>query len=253
MKEFGAFYTVYKDPFATFKCLESFRSFYPHNTIVLVSDNGFNYTQMALHFNCIYIHCDENLWLKYEDTTDISKGINGKQLIWINKLFKRLHYAFSLVNEDYLMWLEDDIVINNFVNDNLSCDINGYNPHSYWFSLLTKLNINYPNIDIYKQYTWSGGGGSIFHKNNILKYMQNTNIINDVANNWYEYNCPFNIVCDFLLSLITHLNNGTVGPLNNHFDCTYLNTNIDIQHQYKVYYNQKMPNHLKYLYSEDYP
>ena len=250
MKEFGAYYQVYKNPYATYKCLESFRKLYPNSTIVLACDNGYNYSKMAEHFNCIYIHNNENLWLIYEDGGDIKKGKNGEHVQWLNKLLGRLSYGFAQVKEDYFIWLEDDVSVNNIVNDDLNCDINGYNPNSYWHSMLVKLNQKYPIIDINKYYTWSGGGGSIFNKNKILKYLENTEIINDVAFNWYDYNLTRNIVCDFFLSLITHLNGGTVGPLNNHYDCYYYNPNIDIQHQFKIYYNIEMPAELKYLYLE---
>ena len=54
----GAYLQCYKNPYATFKCLESFRTHYPHGTIVLLSDNGYDYTNMARHFDCIYIHAE---------------------------------------------------------------------------------------------------------------------------------------------------------------------------------------------------
>ena len=246
---FGAYYHVYKNPLSTYKCLESFRKFYPLNTIILVSDNGYDYTEMAKYFNCTYIHCNEKLWLIY-DEEDLKIGINGKQLVWVNKLLERLSNGFKLVKEDYFIWLEDDIVINKPVNDPLYCDINGYNPNSYcWPFVLQKLNNNYPIIDVNKKYTWSGGGGSIFNKKNILKYMENKDIIIDIVNNWLAYDLPTNIVCDFLLSTITHLNNGTVGPCNEIADgdrnniCSWL----AVQHQYKRYYGLELPDDLKYL------
>jgi hypothetical protein len=43
------------------------------------------------------------------------------------------------------------------------------------------------------------------------------------------------------------LNQGTVGPYDGHADCHYLNENIPVQHQYKVYYNVNMPNNLMNL------
>lgn len=246
MNNFGAYMQVYKNPYATFKCLESFRTFYPYNTIILVSDNGFDYTNMAYHFNCIYIHSNDNLWYWYihEKTT------NYQQLQWIHLLLHRLTNCFSLIKEDYIIWLEDDVSINNLIYDDLLYDINGFNPNAFSKHTIIKLNQIYHYLNINTQYTWSGHGGSIFNKNNMIKYMQNFNIINDIGINWYNYVINSHIACDMLLSLITHLNNGTVGPLNNHLDCNYLNTNIDIQHQYKVFYNIEMPEHLKYLYSE---
>ena len=35
----GAYFQCYKNPYATYKCLESFRKYYPHNTVVLLSNN----------------------------------------------------------------------------------------------------------------------------------------------------------------------------------------------------------------------
>ena len=35
----GAYYQVYKQPFATYKTLEAFRKVYPNAPILLVSDN----------------------------------------------------------------------------------------------------------------------------------------------------------------------------------------------------------------------
>ena len=60
-QEFGAYLQCHKNPYATYKCLESFRKFYPDNTVVLLSDNGYDYTEMAKYFRCIYIHSDENI------------------------------------------------------------------------------------------------------------------------------------------------------------------------------------------------
>jgi hypothetical protein len=247
--EFGAFYLVHKNPFATYKCLESFRTFYKNNSIILISDNGYDYTEMAKYFNCTYIHCDENLWLIYEDVEDISRGVDGKQLIWVNKLLNRFIKGFSLIKEDYFIWLEDDIVINKKINDPLLCDINGFNPNSYWPDMINKLKTKYSFMDINKHYTWSGGGGSIFNKNNILRYIQKIDIITDVVNNWRNYNLTSNIVCDFLLSLLTHLNNGTIGPCNEIADghSNEISYNLAVQHQYKKYYGIEIPDELSYL------
>jgi hypothetical protein len=55
----GAMLQCYKNPYATYKCIESFRQHYPDSTIVIISDNGYDYTKLAEHFNCIYT--DEHL------------------------------------------------------------------------------------------------------------------------------------------------------------------------------------------------
>ncbi len=249
MKKFGAYYQVYKSPYATYKCLESFRKLYPTNTIVMVSDNGYDYTEMAKHFNCIYIHSEESLPLLYKIINNVKEGCNDNIQNWIFNLLQRLSNSFAHIKEEYVIWLEDDVSINNIINDELIYDINGFNPNEFKYDMIEKISKNYPNINIDKRYTWSGHGGSIFNKNNILRYIQDIDMINDIGNNWFEYNLSDCLACDFILSLITHLNGGTVGPLNNHLDCYYLDTKIDIQHQYKVYYNIEMPTELKYLFN----
>jgi hypothetical protein len=66
MGEIGAYFQCYKQPYATYKVLESYRKYYPTETIVLLSDNGYNYEKMAKHFNCIYIHDTINTHLIYK-------------------------------------------------------------------------------------------------------------------------------------------------------------------------------------------
>jgi hypothetical protein len=57
----GAFLQCYKNPLATYHSFFSFKKYYPQGTIVLLSDNGYDYTEMVKHFTCIYIHETENI------------------------------------------------------------------------------------------------------------------------------------------------------------------------------------------------
>ena len=77
----GAYLQCYKNPYATYKCLESFRKFYPTSTVVLLSDNGYDYSKMAEYFNCIYIHSDENLVLIYDNLGTEGALVNSKKLV----------------------------------------------------------------------------------------------------------------------------------------------------------------------------
>ena len=79
--KFGAYFQCYKNPYATYKCLESFRKFYPESTIVLLSDNGYNYSEMAKKFNCIYIHEMTNLPFIHNNLQDESYIICSNKLL----------------------------------------------------------------------------------------------------------------------------------------------------------------------------
>lgn len=122
-KSLGAYFQCYKNPFATYKCIKSFRKFYPNNTIVLLSDNGYNYSEMAKYFNCIYIHEYDNAKFIHDNMEDGSHIINS------NKLIERIKKVFNLIQEDYVMWLEDDVVINNIITDDFHYDLNGFCPN----------------------------------------------------------------------------------------------------------------------------
>ena len=234
---FGAYLQCYKNPYATYKCLESFRHFYPDTTIVLLSDNGYNYSEMAKHFNCIYIH-------EYENATFIHEICEDKHIINFNKLIERIIKVFQLIKEEYIMWLEDDVSINHMIQDTFKYDLNGFSPNKFLDFQIEELQTNYTlNDTIYKR---TGHGGSVFHKN-FLNYLQNNDIINDVLTNWTKYKLSSNICQDELFSLIIILNKGTIGSYAGHYDCSFKNNNIIIQHQYKVYYKQPMPEKIKHL------
>jgi len=240
-QDFGAFFQCYKSPMATYQCLNSFRRHYPNSTIVLVSDNGYNYTKMAEYFKCIYIHCNENAHL-------ITK-IEGDYIKKVHALLKRIKNAFLLINEEYVMWLEDDVSINDKITDTFRYDINGFCPNEY--GIVDALKKTYPFLKKECIYRWSGHGGSIFHKGNLLSCLDNTPILDNVLINWKEYELASNISQDYLLSLLMILNQFTIGPYEGHADGTHgLNHYIKIQHQYKELYNTPLPPELVHLVDE---
>jgi len=240
-QEFGAYLQCYKNPFATFVCLTSFRNFYPSSTIVLLSDNGYDYTEMAKYFQCIYIHSTETLLLTYKDVYGDGKYDNSFKLI------ERVVNAFKLCKEEYVMWLEDDVHINNMITDTFKYDINGFCPNRYLDFQLVELNKKY-DIDINFDYRFCGHGGSVFHKDFFISSMDNKLIIRDVLENWVNYKFPTDIGQDFLFSLIVTLCGGKIGPYNGHYDYYHgINRAIDVQHQFKQLYNLPLPDELKHL------
>ena len=115
----GAFLQCHKNPCATFKCLESFRKFYPDCTLVLLSDNSYDYTEMGKYFNCIYINSSDSLSLQCQ-YLDVSLRIDH-----MKKLIKRVCNAYRLIKEDYVMWLEDDVLLKGKITNTFEYDMNG--------------------------------------------------------------------------------------------------------------------------------
>lgn len=227
----GAYFQCYRSPMATYKCLESFRRHYPTATVVLLSDNGYNYAKMADHFGCIYIHGHENFRMC---------DIEPKNVV---KLLDRIQQAFQLIPEDYIMWLEDDVVVNQVITDTFRYDINGFCPNTY--SPETVRALKCLKNDTYR---WSGHGGSVFHKENLVTYLGNKPMVEDVLENWTQYKLTTNFCQDFVISLLVNLQDGTIGPYEGHADGYHgLNPFIKIQHQYKVWYHVPLPQELVHL------
>ena len=116
----GAYFQCYKNPYATYKCLESFRAHYPHATIVLLSDGGYEYSEMAKQFGCIYIHGESIPLLTSLEEDYITKSY---------ALLYRIQKVFSLIPEDFIMWLEDDVCVNGVIQDIFRFNINGFCPN----------------------------------------------------------------------------------------------------------------------------
>jgi hypothetical protein len=240
--EFGAFLQCHKQPFATYMSLSSFRNFYPNNTIVLISDNGYDYTEMAKHFNCIYIHCTDKANFNHKDLD------SGSHIENSHKLIERFYNAYSLIKEEYVLLLEDDVIINKPVNHIFTADINGNCVNVFSNEIIEEFSKNYKHIDVSKKYYFSGAGGSIMHRSNMMKYMQNKEIINDILFNWKKYFLPIDICQDFLFSCIATLNNGTIDWCRETGDWFYgINPEIAVQHQFKQLYNVPLPQELQHL------
>lgn len=236
---FGIFIQCYKQPYATYEALKSAREHYPEATIIVVSDNGYDYTEMASHFNCTYIHETESISPTY---TELESGYH---IIHANNLIKRLLKVFQLFKEEYIMWLEDDVSINSKITDMFRYDINGFCPNIF---PIQKVKDKYPFLSEDVVYRFSGHGGSVYHKDNMINYFQNKETIDDILLHWLDYGFPVTICVDFLCSSIALLSKGTVGSYNGHCDgYDGINNGIIIQHQYKKFYNLPLPEHIKPL------
>lgn len=237
----GAFLQCYKNPYATYKALESFRNHYPTSSITLLSDNGYDYTKMAEHFGATYIHEKEQVFLTYNYGTsmDLEKNIEG--------LIRRLKLALSLCQEEYMMWLEDDVSVNQMIQDIFIYDLNGFCPNTIHPTSVQRMAKKYHFLNPQHHYHFSGHGGSVFHVANMLRYLENNEVIEDLWKNWQYYDFASNIGQDIFYSLIIILNQGSIGPYEGHLDCHSFNPAVTVQHQYKACYGSPLHPSLEHL------
>lgn len=243
---FGALFQCYKNPYATYKCLESFRKYYPDNTIVLVSDNGYDYTKMAKYFKCEYVHCKDKSAGILHNKEDIIKGVH---IDYWNTYTKRTLNLISMIKEDYVMFLEDDNKINKPITDVFLYDLNGFCPNRLPKHLIKNLSSDYPILNIDNEYKFSGHGGSICRKEKLVEYLLDEKMSNSILQNWINLGMD-NYPQDLFISLLIHLHGGTIGPYQGHEDCSQdldASSHICVQHQYKKYYGVPVPEELKHL------
>ena len=109
--QFGAFYQVYKNNKATRFALENFRRCFPHNPIVLISDGGNDFSDIAKEFDCGY-HMMDNLCgkdspYKGEDDEDHYAWNSFRVIEW----WERQKLVCEETKQDYIMIMEDDVYV----------------------------------------------------------------------------------------------------------------------------------------------
>lgn len=116
----AAFYQCYKQPKAFLATVQSYRKFYSCETLSIISDGGgFDYSKAAETFNANY--------QKLEQATGDKKALmfdeKDKLLNWL----ERFYNAALHTKEDFILLLEDDVLVLNKITSELNFDINGVN------------------------------------------------------------------------------------------------------------------------------
>jgi hypothetical protein len=100
MYELGAYLPIYKNLELAERTVKSFRNFYPKEPFYLLSDNGLDFSDLAKKYDCYYEHSDVN--------TGINPYLSKESFSIQQNRFKR---AFEYCCSDYVIYLEDDVLI----------------------------------------------------------------------------------------------------------------------------------------------
>ena len=230
----GAYFQCYKEPRATYESLKSFRESYPSATVVLLSDNGFDYTEMAVEFNCKYIHSTENLPV----TMAVSRSSDYV------KLMHRISDALTYIPEPYVMLLEDDVNVVRPYTDPFLGTING-NMINPICSPTVFETIPWSTFKGTSKYT--GHGGSVYNRIELLDALSHVNEIRWLTDNWLTLKlCSQRIDIDIFLSVLVLSLGGTLHYLSQHKDMLSNRIGRDgadgvaVIHQFKEFYGKPL-------------
>lgn len=237
----GAFYQCYKQPKALLEVIRSFRKYYPESDVYLVCDGGNDYSGVAKKFNLKYRYDEKrtgNGVANYFDNPEIL-------YIWLDRLID----AAKNIKEDYIMILEDDVIIYDAVTE-LHFDLNGVNKGEKIGKKVTKFlktrNSHIPKR--MKNYFYGGFGGAILNKKILL---DNQNSIKDAIATIDKYmEAPRKgiYVTDLWISLLYLYFGASAGHYRGlvekwyktYFFRKYILKNIKTLHQYKNFYNKEL-------------
>lgn len=167
---FGAYLQVFKNDGKADFVLKNFRKHYPDVPVYLVSDKGDNFSDIADKYNCEYLHDNFN-------TGADPNGFNKEQTIkWIERVVKGNEY----LNEQYMIYLEDDILIrsNNIKFDGIDIAGQTINKIPGEVIKLCKENYNaYFNTDCY------GACGGAIYRSDVLQ-LHCDDMIKFVVDEW---------------------------------------------------------------------
>lgn len=213
--------------------LDHFRLAYPDSTLILACDGGDDFSSLAKHYGATYFHDHQ---------------LNGKPLYFdtaaeIAEFGRRLKRGFDLATEDYLILLEDDVVVYRPVSGPLLFDINGCNFHTDlgWKAsmkwCLSKYNPAVANmmVNIY----YGGCGGCILRTSFFRKHLVS---IFD-AEEFCDNSQPNTRAADAFLSFVCLKYQGTIGMYSGfcetwHADCSerLQRREVEVLHGFKELY-----------------
>ena len=118
--QFGVFYQVYDNKKAARFVLENFRENFPENPVVLISDGGEDFSDVASEYNCNF-HMRENIFGNAENGYDTDSYDAYRTIEW----WKRQKLVCDETGMDYVMIMEDDVLVRDAFDIQAPFDLRG--------------------------------------------------------------------------------------------------------------------------------
>ena len=157
MQELGAYIQIYKNNGYPEFSLGSFRKYYPESPLYIVSDNGYNFSELANTLKAKYEHSNINVGVRD------SGYIKEEMLEWLNRLKRCCEYCQS----EYIIYLEDDILIRSKIIINNNHMISGYQGNLIPKIILDYFSKEFSSINISSS-RYGACGGTIYNRKMFL-------------------------------------------------------------------------------------
>lgn len=149
---------------ASVEVIKSIRRFYPHSSIIISSDAGPDYYNIAKEFNCQFVYFPDNLGYP-----EMPHGYKlDKALDWL----KRLYTACVMSKGTHIMIAEDDVSIINKITIEDHWEIIAHDTTNYVPEFVLDLCYQYSGIRPSRPY-YGAGGGTILKIDTIINNYEN--------------------------------------------------------------------------------
>jgi len=143
---FGVHHQCFKSEKAVEFVLQSFRKFHPDDPYVLWSDCGSNYSELCEKYNVKYFYSDVNV------------GIKNYTKDKVYELFDRVRKSCEIIKKKYIIWMEDDVLVQNKIQieDDVEFSGQSFTGNYFWGNSLEYISKKYqitPNVN------WFGTAG----------------------------------------------------------------------------------------------
>ena len=240
---FGCIHIAWKHKEATEHVVKQFRKYHPNNPYTLISDNGFDYSELSKKYNLNYIHSYLNCHpMRLHGHSHGIYGITKNETLgWIH-YFREACKHVAKHDGTHIILMEDDVHTQSeiVIDPNWEC-AGHYYPESNKLDpkLLEWISKKYdvtPNVDWY-----GAGGGSVFKVNTFL---ENFHKIYDFIDDDFdkivetmEYQFGW---CDIFMQ-ISYFICGKDYSVSNiltetHLTPNFENSSYSLVHKYKKYY-----------------
>ncbi len=234
----AAFYQCYKQRKALNFALTNFRKHYPYQKCHLICDGGLDFSKEAEVYSCSYT---------YDQKVETNQNLTFNTLNACVRYLERFFSAIREMEEDYVLILEDDVVVLGEVDlSQLKSQVNGCNKQEFLSSnIASDLYLSGVALPSDRGYYYGACGGSILDIEFYKKALKDESSIRQTVEKFCSLSPTTQWASDTILSYICYKNGGTIEQYDGFCETWYPDAQtqlssgrVKVLHQYKNLYER---------------